>query len=199
MSSGDVEHRHLAVPAKRTGMRRLWPAYGDDPTEPGRLAELIAARLREERPGMDVDDAFLHYCFRHPLENFRSFAGKYGWAFALLSLATIGAGLVTSGIAAADWAAETWGRIVILVLGLVAGIAATTNQIWRPGDKSTSRMRGANALRTEAWALLERRGRYRTAVDDREAFGLFVDEVSRILQQTAAVDEAAVEGPDAPT
>jgi hypothetical protein len=170
------------------------------------LERLIAVRLRDAASQGDPASieqvlerhaAFLRYRFGGHLRNYRYFAGKYALAFTVLSLAVIASGFASSGIAA-GWNGASWARGTILGLGLVAGIAAAINQIWRPGEKAISRMRGANALCAEAWAFLECRGRYRQATGDNEGFGLFVDEVLRIVQQASAVDESPVEGPQPP-
>jgi hypothetical protein len=58
-------------------------------------------------------------------------------------------------------------------------------------------MRGANRLCTEGGNFVEAVGRYR-GLDVRAAYDLFVEEVGRILADTAAVDEADVDLPPAP-
>lgn len=76
--------------------------------------------------------------------------------------------------------------------GAVAGLI---NWSWKPGQKATSRTRGADSLRAEGWAFVHSRGRYSDVEDVREAFGLFVDEVGAIAKAAATVDEAGPDGP----
>lgn len=186
-------------------MRWLWREYGDDPAETDVLEHLVRARLAGGLPhgpddtavDLGADAAFLEFGFGSHLRNYRAFAGKYGFAFAFLSIVGVAAGVISSGIAA-GWSGASRSRWAILVLGLLVALAAAINQVWRPGEKSVSRMRGANALRNEGWAFVHKRGRYRLLADDREAFGLFVDEVFRIVGEAAVVDEAHVQGPEAP-
>lgn len=114
-------------------------------------------------------DAFLEFRYGGHLGNYRTFAGKYSFAFGMLSVSAIASGLLSSGIAA-GWSNADWARWTILILGLIAGISAAMNQLWRPGQKAASRMRGANALTSEGWAYLNSRGVYqgKSARDARE-------------------------------
>jgi hypothetical protein len=196
-----------ATPGQSGRRRWRWTAdFGDHPEEPAILEELLEARVAATLPRKDRDEAlrrhkaFLHYRFGGHLRNYRTFGGKYAMAFGVLSVAIIVAGLASSGIAA-GWSNASWARWTILSLGLVGGVAAAVNQIWRPGEKGASRMKGANMLCAEAYAYLERRGRYhprRSGEDGAETFGLFVDEVLRIIQQAAVVDEANTSAPSEP-
>jgi hypothetical protein len=158
-----------------------------DPPEIERLTKLMLQRIGDQPEARDED--FLKYRFAAPLRNYRTWGGWYGFAFTVLSVGTIAAGLGSSGIVA-GWDSATWARWTILVLGLLGGVMTAINQLWRPGQKSTSRMRGANALCSEGWAFIQERGKYRNgnAQNPREAFGKFVDEVTKIVQLTVAVD-----------
>jgi hypothetical protein len=89
----------------------------------------------------------------------------------------------------ADWAWST-----ILALGLIGAIASIINWSWKPGQKAVARTSGRNALRSEGWAFVHRRGRYSSLIGIREAFGIFVDEVENIAELAAEVDESAPEG-----
>ena len=57
-------------------------------------------------------------------------------------------------------------------------------------------MRGANCLTAEGWSFVLGVGRYRE-LDVRGAWALFVEEVGRILADTAAADEADIDLPPA--
>jgi hypothetical protein len=188
-------------------MRRIWPHYGDDPSESRVLEDLLRRKVRravessshrgqsESHPdhGGLTDEAvarynaFLKYQYGERLRNYRFFAGKYSFAFTILSVSAIASGGLSAGIAA-GWSEASWARWTILILGVVAATAAATIQLWRPGQKAASRMRGANALTSEGWAYLNDRGAYR-AKNEGDALDVFVDEVARILQIVAAVDE----------
>jgi len=204
--------RSPGSPSQRKGfLRRLWPYYGDDPeeavnelerllrekaeeavkrSETSQAIELVdeSKRIRHVNRVPDGYYAFLKYQFTWHLRNYRAFAGKYAFAFTLLSISAIASSLLSSGIAA-GWSNAHWARWTILILGLVAGTSAATNQLWRPGQKASSRMRGANALTSEAWAYVTTRGAYHGKTEQ-EALDVFVDQVARIVQITAAVDEA---------
>jgi hypothetical protein len=180
-------------------------SYGDDRAEPTRLEELVLSRLLIdlEAEGGSMSDGelqlhreFLRHRFRRHLENYRSYATPYALAFTILSLGAVLSGLLSSGIAA-GWNTAGWARWTILILGLVAGTAAATTRLWRPGEKGSSRMRGANALVSEAWTYTQRQGTYGegSAI---EAFSRFIAAVSRIVEQTAAVDEARADVPQLP-
>jgi hypothetical protein len=93
------------------------------------------------------------------MRNYTRWGGWYGLAFTVLSVEALAAGLASSGIAA-GWSGAHWARWTILVLGLVAAVSAVVNQVWRPGQKASSRTKGGNALRREAWEYLNDRNRY---------------------------------------
>jgi hypothetical protein len=198
----------------------VWrPKFDDGRQEAEQLATLILARLTPEpspeseptpesvvtgsgsaenpgtagTPEVEPHESFLEYQFVGHFKDYRKRAGSYGLAFTLLSITVIGTSLFSSGIAA-GWSHTSWARWVILLFSLAAGIAAGVNQFWRPGEKSASRTRGASTLSYEGWNFVEDRGRYRLAKSDGDAFGLFVDEVLRVVQETAAVDEGHVQG-----
>jgi hypothetical protein len=165
------------------------------------LSELLAAKLTaggetgaaglsrgvEDERRLRTRLQFVQHQFAAPMANYTRFGGWYGFAFTLISLAALTAGIVSSGIAA-GWSAAHWARWTILVLGLVTAAASVINQIWRPGQKSTSRTRGGNSLRREAWEFLNDRGAYEN-LNFEEAWGHFVDAVSAIVRQAEEIDE----------
>lgn len=165
------------------------------------LGELIAEKLQAESTRIDfgpADEAerdlklrtrleFVRHQFAAPMANYTRFGGWYGFAFTVISLAALTAGVVSSGIAA-GWSEAHWARWTILVLGLVTAAASVINQVWRPGQKSTSRTRGGNSLRREAWEFLSGRGAYEK-LDSDDAWAQFVDAVSVIVRQAEEIDE----------
>jgi hypothetical protein len=174
---------------------------GRDKHEISVLRELLSAKLRAETvpdipgaaDGVESDRRlktrleFVQHQFAAPMANYTRFGGWYGFAFTLISLAALAAGVVSSGVAA-GWSGADWARWTILVLGLVTAAASVLNQVWRPGQKSTSRTRGGNALRREAWEFLNDRGTY-AELNVEDAWGHFVDAVSVIVRQAEEIDE----------
>jgi uncharacterized membrane protein YcjF (UPF0283 family) len=154
----------------------------------GQVMTVAATReTLSERAATDPQLAFVKLQFAAPMRNYTRWGGWYGLAFTVLSVAALVAGLASSGIAA-GWSEAHWARWTILVLGLIAAVSAVVNQVWRPGQKSSSRTKGGNALRREAWEYLNDRNRY-TDLDHNEAFGLFVDQVAAIVREAEEIDE----------
>ena len=178
-------------------MSRWWFNYGDHPGEPDELERLILEKLDAEAPEkVETAKSFLEVRYSAHLRNYRRFAGKYSAVFILITLLVIASGVLTSSIGA-GWPSAHWAKIVLLVLGLVTALGSALNHLWRPGRKGTGRMRGANRLTTEGWNFAQGVGRYR-GLDVRAEYDLFVEEVGRILADTAAVDEADLDLPPAP-
>jgi hypothetical protein len=117
-------------------------------------------------------------------------------AFTLTTLLVVASGVLTSSIGA-GWPSAHWAKLVLLGLGLVTAVGSALNHLWRPGRKGTGRIRGANRLTTEGWNFAHGVGRYR-GLGVRAAYDLFVEEVGRILADTASVDEADADLPPAP-
>jgi Protein of unknown function (DUF4231) len=178
---------------------------GRDPAEVGTLEKLLSDRVSHETydrqgstigttetaiddPALDVRLKFINLQFAAPMRNYTRWGGWYAAAFTALSLAALVSGLTSSGIAA-GWSSAHWARWTILLLGLVAAISAVLNQVWRPGQKSSSRTKGGNALRREAWEYLNRIGRYQD-LQAEPAFALFATQVSAIVRGAEEVDEA---------
>lgn len=173
---------------------------GRDRSEIVVLDELLSEKLKaasstaadgpsapEEDLGLRTRLEFIRNQFVGPMGNYTRFGGWYGFAFSLISLAALTAGVVSSGVAA-GWSAAHWARWTILVLGLVTAASSVVNQVWRPGQKSTSRTRGGNSLRREGWEFLTDRGAYER-LGFEEAWGHFVDTVSAIVRQAEEIDE----------
>lgn len=172
---------------------------GRDPHEIEVLHHLLVDKIRSSREPLssttaplenlsgDAQTAFVEFQFKAPMRNYTRWAGWYGFAFTVLSLAALVAGLASSGIAA-GWSDAPWARWTILVLGLVAAVSAVITQVWRPGQKASSRAVGGNALRREAWDYLNDLGKYEELQPDAR-FSRFAVEVSAIVRAAEAVDE----------
>ncbi|HEX8054755.1 MAG TPA: DUF4231 domain-containing protein [Thermoleophilaceae bacterium] len=140
---------------------------------------------REERP--EAFDDWLRLRFQVPLERDALAGPAFGKSATALGVATIGAGLASSAITTAS--GGDWATVVVASLGIIVGVLATINQIWRPSERSVARYQAAFALRREGWAYLQDRGRYeRVAPEDR--LPAFIDEVTRIHRAVELVDEA---------
>jgi hypothetical protein len=175
-------------------LRRWWFNFGDHPGEPAELERLILERLRSEAPEkVETARSFLEHRYGAHLRNYRRWGGKYSIAFTLTTLLVVASGVLTSSIGA-GWPSTHWAKIVLLGLGLVTALGSALNHLWRPGRKGTGRMRGANRLTTEGWNFVHAIGRY-AELDAPVAYELLVEEVGRILADTAAVDEADVDLP----
>jgi hypothetical protein len=178
-------------------LKRWWFNFGDHPSEPAELERLILERVRLEAPEkVEPATSFLQIRYDAHLRNFRQWGGKYNLAFSVTTLAVVASGVLTSSIGA-GWPSAHWAKIMLLALGLVTALGSALNYLWRPGRKGTGRMRGANRLTAEGWSFVLGVGHYRE-LDVRAAWAFFVEEVGRILADTAAVDEADVDLPPAP-
>jgi hypothetical protein len=159
---------------------------------------LILEKLESEAPEkVQTAKSFLEYRYGAHLRNYRRWGGKYSAAFAVTTLVVVASGVLSSTIGA-GWRSAHWSKIALLVLGLVTALGSALNQMWRPGRKGAGRIRGANRLSTEGWNFVAGGGRYQ-GIEVRAAFALLVEEVARILADTAAVDEAEADSPPSPT
>ncbi|MBV8216893.1 MAG: SLATT domain-containing protein [Solirubrobacterales bacterium] len=104
-----------------------------------------------------------------------------------LNLISILAGIGAS-LAAALNAPKAWA----IVFGLVVGVLQSISQWLKPSQRSTRRGLAAADLRSEAWAFLQRRDRYRDK-DDLTAWTLLCDQVERVedREQSEQDKEAA--------
>jgi hypothetical protein len=171
--------------------------FGDHPREPAELERLILEKLASEAPEkVETAKSFLEHRYGAHLRNYRRWGGKYSVAFTVTTLLVVTSGVLSSSIGT-GWRETHWAKVWLLVLGLVTAVGSALNYLWRPGRKGTGRMRGANRLSTEGWNFVIGTGRYR-GMDVHAAYALFVEEVGRILADTAAVDEADFDLPSAP-
>jgi hypothetical protein len=165
--------------------------------EPAELERLILEKLQSEAPErVETARSFLEHRYGAHLRNYRRWGGKYSAVFTLTTLLVVASGVLSSSIGT-GWREAHWAKVWLLGLGLVTAVGSALNHLWRPGRKGTGRMRGANRLSTEGWNFVEGVGRYR-GLDIRAAYALFVEEVGRILDDTAAADEADVDLPPPP-
>ena len=80
-----------------------------------------------------------------------------------------------------------------IVLGLVVGLLQSISQWLKPAQRATRRGIAASELRSEMWAFLQRRERYR-GKDDRTAWALLCDQVERVEdRESAEHDQEAVD------
>jgi hypothetical protein len=167
----------------------------DPKIEPTELADLIVQRAEER--GMILGDkrfrSFVEYRWQRPFQYGFKWGRWYGLAFSALSLLAIAAGLGSSAIVTAGGEGGWW-TVVVAVLGLVVGVSAAVNQIWRPAQRSVARHQSVNALRREGWDFVCDRGRYKDKWGT-EGVDLFIDEIGRILRPVEAIDEEASDAP----
>lgn len=130
---------------------------------------------------------WLRWRFRQPLERDAWAGPAFGKAATAIGVTTIGAGLASSALASAG---GTGTKALVASLGILVGVLAAVNQIWRPSQRSVARYQAAFALRREGWDFLQDRGRY-AVIDSGGRLGAFVDEVTRIHRAVESVDEAS--------
>jgi hypothetical protein len=152
------------------------------------LARLIERRLADvaardydhpHAPALDhleIQRAFLVHRFVGPLKAYeRTFRG-YAVLDNFLNLTSILAGVGASLAAALDAP-----KVYAIVLGLVVGCLQSLSQWLKPSRRSTRRGLAAAAMRTEAWAFLQGRDRYKLKVNDPAgSWALFCDQIERV-------------------
>jgi hypothetical protein len=152
------------------------------------LARLVERRLAQVSWGdhtqaldqLEIQRAFLTHRFIGPMKRFER--GSRGYAFLdnVLNFVSILAGVGASLSAALDFP-KAWP----IVFGLVVGILQSISQWLKPSQRSTRRELAADALRSEMWAFLQSRDRYR-GKDDRTAWALLCDQVQRVEDRASA-------------
>ena len=125
----------------------------------------ILARLpKEENPYHEAQELFVRRRFTKQLARYAWEGRRDGFAFTFLSLGSIGAALASSGLAAAvNQHNKGTVRWLIFAFGLVVALLTTTNQLWKPGQRSNRGFRAANALRQHGWDFALARGLYSVA------------------------------------
>ena len=159
------------------------------------IARLIERRLAEVAWGdhahaldqLEIQRAFLVHRFIGPMRTYERLNRGYAVLDNFLNLTSILAGIGAS-LAAALNAPKVWA----ISFGLVVGFLQSISQWLKPSQRSTRRGIAAANLRSEAWAFLQRRDRYR-GKDDLAAWTLLCDQVSRVedREQSEQDKEAA--------
>lgn len=162
------------------------------------IARLVERRLAEIAWGdhahaldeLEIQRAFLIHRFIGPLKSFERGDRGYGYLDNFLNLTSILAGIGAS-LAAALEAPKAYA----IAFGLIVGLLQSISQWLKPAQRSTRRAIAAEDLRTEAWAFLQRRDRYR-GKDDLTAWGLLCDQIARVEErQTADQDKENAQVP----
>jgi len=159
-----------------------------------RLADVAATGYdRPHAPALDhlaIQRAFLVHRFVGPMKTYeRSFRG-YSVLDNFLNLTSILAGVGASLVTALDAP-----KVYAIVLGLVVGALQSLSQWLKPSKRSTRRGFAAAAMRTEGWAFLQDRDRYK-GKDPATAWALFCDQIERVegREQTEQEREASQVG-----
>jgi hypothetical protein len=164
------------------GMRAQLSGEGQD------LARLVERHLAQVDWGthaqaldqLDVQRSFLMHRFIRPLKRFERDSRGYGYLDNFLNFVSILAGVGASLSAARDLP-----KIWPIVLGLVVGLLQSISQWLKPAQRSTRRGLAASELRSEMWAYLQGRERYR-GKDDKTAWSLLCDQVERVEDRESA-------------
>lgn len=158
------------------------------------LARLVERRLAQVDWGthsqaldqLEIQRAFLVHRFIGPMKRFERGSRGYGYLDNFLNLVSILAGIGASLAAALDFP-----KVWPIVFGLVVGFLQSISQWLKPAQRATRRGIAASDMRSEMWAFLQRRDRYRDK-DDRTAWALLCDQVDRIEdRESAEQDEEA--------
>jgi hypothetical protein len=154
-----------------------------------RLATVAADKhLHPHAPAIDdleIQRAFLEHRFVGPLKAYeRTFRG-YAALDNFLNVTSILAGLLASLAAALEWP-----KVWVIVAGLVVGGLQSLSQWLKPSRRSTRRGIAANSLRSEGWAFLQGRDRYKGKENDpAAAWRLFCDQIDRVEDREQAEQE----------
>ncbi|HEY4826303.1 MAG TPA: hypothetical protein VIH85_06030 [Solirubrobacteraceae bacterium] len=151
------------------------------------IARLIERRLAEVAWGdhshaldqLEIQRAFLVHRFIEPMRTFERSVRGYAVLDNFLNLTSI-----LAGVGASLAAALNAPKVYAIVLGLVVGLLQSVSQWLKPSQRSTRRGIAAAYLRSEAWAFLQGRDRYR-GKDDRVAWGLLCDQINRVESREA--------------
>lgn len=164
------------------GMRAQLSGEGQD------LARLVERRLAQVSWGnhtqaldqLDIQRSFLIHRFIRPLKRFERDARGYGYLDNFLNFVSILAG-VGASISAARGLPAAWP----IVLGLAVGLLQSISQWLKPAQRATRRGIAASELRSEMWAFLQGRERYK-GKDDKAAWSLLCDQVERVEDRESA-------------
>jgi Protein of unknown function (DUF4231) len=155
------------------------------------IARLIERRLAEVAWGdhshaldqLEIQRAFLVHRFIEPMRTYERSVRGYSVLDNFLNLTSI-----LAGVGASLAAALNAPKVYAIVLGLVVGLLQSVSQWLKPSQRSTRRGIAAAYLRSEAWAFLQGRDRYR-GKDDRVAWGLLCDQINRVESREAGQQE----------
>jgi hypothetical protein len=152
------------------------------------LARLVERRLAQADWGthsdaldqLEIQRAFRGHRFIGPMKQFERGSRFYGYLDNFLNLVSILAGIGASLAAALDFP-----KVWPIVLGLVVGFLQSISQWLKPAQRATRRGIAAVEMRSEMWAFLQRRERYR-GKDDKTAWSLLCDQVDRVEDRESA-------------
>ncbi len=152
------------------------------------LARLVERRLAQVDWGthsqaldqLEIQRSFLVHRFIGPMKVFERGSRFYAWLDNFLNLVSI-----LAGVGAALSAALDFPKLWPIVFGLVVGLLQSFSQWLKPSTRATRRGMAALELRTEMWAFLQRRERYR-GKDDKTAWALLCDQVDRVEDRESA-------------
>jgi len=161
------------------------------------LARLVERRLAQVEWGthsqaldqLEIQRAFLYHRFIGPMKHFERGSRGYAYLDNVLNLISILAGIGASLSAALDFP-----KLWPIMFGLIVGFLQSISQWLKPSQRATRRSIAALELRSEMWAFLQGRERYR-AKDDKTAWALLCDQVGRVEDRESAgqdQDAAAV-------
>lgn len=166
------------------------------------LSRLIERRLAEVAWGdhshavdqLEIQRAFLIHRFVAPMRSFERGSRGFAYLDNFLNLTSILAGIGASLAAALDAP-----KAYAIAFGLVVGFLQSISQWLKPAQRATRRGIAAADLRSEGWAFLQRRDRYR-GKDDLTAWGLLCDQIDRVEErQTADQDKENTQVPSGRT
>lgn len=152
------------------------------------LARLVERRLAQIEWGthsqaldqLEIQRSFLVHRFIGPMKRYEWGARGFGYLDNFLNLVSILAGIGASLSAALDFP-----KLWPIAFGLVVGFLQSISQWLKPAQRSTRRGIAALELRSEMWAFLQRRERYR-GKDDKTAWALLCDQVDRVEDRESA-------------
>lgn len=152
------------------------------------LARLVERRLAQVDWGshsqaldqLEIQRSFLVHRFIGPMKRYEWGARGFGYLDNFLNLVSILAGVGASLSAALDFP-----KVWPIAFGLIVGFLQSISQWLKPAQRSTRRGIAALELRSEMWAFLQRRERYR-GKDDQTAWALLCDQVGRVEDRESA-------------
>jgi hypothetical protein len=145
-----------------------------------RLAQIEWGTHSEALEQLEIQRSFLVHRFIGPMKRYERENRGYAYLENVLNLVSILAGVGASLSAALDFP-----KLWPIVFGLVVGFLQSISQWIKPSQRATRRGLAAAELRSEMWAFLQARGRYR-GKDDQTAWGLLCEQVNRVEDRESA-------------